>query len=91
MCLQKWWPMVMLCSKQQDIVVDEENDPSTASGTSTLDAPVDSLRVVVVVLMLAVPETKLSTWFSFCFGFLITHHPLPTIGGFNVSNLCKGE
>jgi hypothetical protein len=50
--------MVVLCSKQQDIVVDEENDPSTASGTSPLNAPVDSLRVVVVVLMLAVPETK---------------------------------
>jgi hypothetical protein len=58
MCLQKWWPMVVLCSKQQDIVVDEENDPSTASGSSPLNAPVDSLRVVVVVLMLAVPETK---------------------------------
>ena len=76
MCLQKWWPMVVLCSIHQDIVVDEENDPSTASGTSPLDAPEDSLRVVVVVLMLAVPETKLSTYFSFCFGFLITHHPL---------------
>ncbi len=58
MCLQKWWPMVMLCSKHQDIVVDEENDPSTASGSSPLNAPVDSLRVVVVVLMLPVPETK---------------------------------
>jgi hypothetical protein len=83
--------MVVLCSIHQDIVVDEENDLSTTSGTSPLYAPVDSLRVVVVVLMLAVPETKISTCFSFCLGFLITHHPLTTIGGFNVSNLCKGE
>ena len=58
MCLQKWWPMVVLCSKHQDIVVHEQNDPATASGSSPLDAPVDSLSVVVVVLMLAVPETK---------------------------------
>jgi hypothetical protein len=58
MCLQKWWPMVVLCSKQQDTVVDEQNDPSTASRTSPLNAPVDSLRVDVVVLMLEVPETK---------------------------------
>ncbi len=30
--------------------MDEENDPSTTSGTSPLYAPVDSLRVVVVAL-----------------------------------------
>jgi hypothetical protein len=45
MCLQKGWAMVALCSGKQDILVDEQNDPSTASCRSPLNTPLGLLSV----------------------------------------------
>jgi hypothetical protein len=50
--------MVVLRSGKQNIVVDEQNNPSTASRGSPLNTPVDPLSVGAVLLMLPVPETK---------------------------------
>ena len=58
MCLQQGRAMVVLRCGKQNIVVDEQNNPSTASRRSPLDTPVDHLGVVAVLLMLPVPETK---------------------------------
>jgi hypothetical protein len=58
MCLKQGRPMVVLRCGKENIVVDEQNNPSTTSRRSPLDTPVDHLGVGPVLLMLPVPETK---------------------------------
>jgi hypothetical protein len=60
MCLKKGWPMVVLCSGKQYIVVDEQNDhPRHLEGLHSIHLQV-RLVWVPFVLMLPVPETKVN-------------------------------
>jgi hypothetical protein len=58
MCLQQGWAMVVPCSGKQDILVDEQNGPPTASWGSPLNTPVGSLCVGAICPYAPVPETK---------------------------------
>ena len=51
--------MVMLRTAQQQILMDEKDDPSSAFWSSPVNTPVRALGAGPILVMLPIPETKM--------------------------------